>query len=350
MDGYYSFNQSSAVILPLPGSTNPFGILPAGDPTTNALATFFAQLVESNCQPMFTNAARAVGLQHQNYWTDGKAVAETVAFELDETILTTSNFKFPLLYVHQTEEMYDQWTLTNLMVHRFYEVSWIFPPLTTTQSSVLTYFQQMASKAWLGFGQQGYDPKVSPNGPSIWKTAGVSMGSFENAIFDKYPGLIGRQGNETAAYFPFVRMTLSLAERYQAPVPQPNGTPFTGVSITANLIDGYAPGNPLHFADGYAEPGITLTTSSPATGYITGGTIVTITGSGFYNNLITQPSNQLSICGVPVQNAMTISPSQLMLVTSPLLNTNNQNLTGNIVLIDQLGISHMLVNGFTYIA
>lgn len=347
MDGYYSFDAGT--IFPLPNNTNPLAILPAADPTVQTLATFFAQLLNTNLQPAFSNACAAVNLSHSTLpnFVNSQVVAQTIAYELDETLLSTTNFKFPLLYIYNEGEEYDQWTLTNLMIHRHFTIAWILPPLTPTQYTSLYPFLQLATKTWLGYGQQGYDPKVHPNGPNVWKTAGVSFGTIESCEMTKYEGTMMKNNKEMAAWFPCLEFRMSLMERYQAPVPQNYPLPFNGATVDLSVIDGYNPANPIdNFIDGYIYPNIVLNSCSPATGSIGGGTLLTIQGIGFVPEKLRYAS-QLTICGSPASAVSINSASIMAAVTNPGV-TGTANITGDIVFTDLEGNQYTLVNGYTY--
>lgn len=339
-DGYFSFNNDN-VIYPIPSGTNSFQLL-SYDPTQQTLATFFKALLDSNLQPAFNQAVLACKLNLPNLVL-GQTVGELVAYELDETLLTTTNYNFPLLYVHDEGSDFDQTTLVYSSLHRHFTVSWILPPLTPTQYTVLNPFFHLVQEAWLGYGLQGYDPKI--NTTNVWYTAGVSFGSIEDCIITKYDGTMkDKSGHEMQAYFPCLELRLTLVEENQLPVPQNYPNLFGGVSIQLNLVDGYNPSNPIdNLIDGYVYPALSITATSVASGTEQGGTWLYLTGTGFDSNQLAE----VTICGAPAAAYATKSASVLLVITNPaIFGTVGQ--TGDIVLIDNGGNTYTLPNSFTY--
>lgn len=351
MDGYFSFDSS--VIYPLPASTSSTAILQAADPTIYAVATFFKQILNTNLEPVFSQAALANNLNHANLdnWVDNVAVAQTITFPLDKTLLTTIDFKFPLLNIYEEDAKFDQLTLTNSAIRRNLIVQWILPPLTAKQYNNIYPFFQLAAKAVLGYGQQGYDPKVNPNGPSIWKTAGLSFGFMYGYKLKKLAGIFKAfsvQDQRIQAYFPSIEFKLSFEEKNQLPVLQNFNTKFTEVILTENLVDGYNPANPINnFIDGYIFPDISLTSCTPGSGTINGQTLLVIEGTGFNAAKFKSPL-QLTICGSPVIKLVVKSPTVIQAITNPGIN-GTSGTPGDIVLTDNDGNVATLTNGYTYL-
>lgn len=337
-DGYYAFNSS---IFPLESLGNdPRPTFQIGDPVLYQVCAFFTQLLNTNLMPRLSNEAVVSGLTHSNYdnWQDNLAVAQTVMFPLYPQILTTTDFQFPLLAIHVEEEHLHQWTLTNTSVRADVVLSWVLPPLTPRQMNRLYPFFRDAVKAWLAYGPQGYDPKVNPQGPSVWQTAGLSFGAMQSVRYMPYLGL---DKDKKHAYFPSIQMRISLLERAQQPVPQ-NYEAFSGIStLQENLVDGYNPANPIvDFIDGYVYPNISLTSCVPNSGTINGNTLLTIYGTGFPAEKIAR----VSVCGADVRAFNVQSPTVLLAVTNPGITTG----TGDIVAYDQQNNPYTLHNGFTY--
>jgi len=295
-------------------------------------------LLNANLLPRFTDEAVACGMTHAKLdnWVDGYAVAQRTFFILNESLLRVNDLKFPHLNVVVEEEHPTNITLTNSAVKRDICVSWILPPLNAMQSNRLIPFQGLASKTFLAFGQQGYDPKTGNT--SFWKTAGLSFGSLNSVSIDYLEGF---DKHDKDAFFPVVEFRLSFWERNQLPVPE-NFETFTSVYLQENLVDAGNPANPIvPFIDGYIEPNVTITSCTPNTGSIQGQTLIAIQGTGFLPGKIIQ----LSVCGASITNFMIQSQTMIVAITVPGIIGIS---TGDVVLTDNLGNSYALVNGYTY--
>jgi hypothetical protein len=342
-DGYLSFNSQ---VWPLQSSATP--ILELADPVLFQMATFFEQLLNTNLLPRFHDECVACGLTHSNLdnFVDNVGVAQTITFPLNSSILRVNDFKFPLLNIYPKEEEYINFTLTNIASTRTFHIQWILPPLSAFQYNRLYPFLSYTSKILHAYGVQGYDPKTNPTGPSFWKRANLSFGSWDTAEYSELEGFLNRGSNNTdlPAIFPALEIQLTFTERNQLPVPE-NFIPFTGISLLQeNLVDGYNPANPIsNFVDGYIFPDITLTNCTPNSGSINGGKMVIIEGTGFEPEKILTAS-QLVICGSVVRQVIVKSPTVLMAFTNPGISVG----IGSIVLTDLQGNNYILSNGYTY--
>lgn len=340
-DGYFGF---SSAVYPLESLTaDPTPVIKIGDPVLYAVASAFAQFLNTNLAPRFFNEAAACRMTHANLdnWVDNTVVAQIIDYPLDPQALRVTNYKFPLMSVYVEEEHFHQYTLVYNSVRRDIVIAWILPPMAPEQMNRMYEFFGIASKTWLAYGPQGYDPKVTPSGPSFWTNCNLSFGMMNGV---KYLPYLGLNKDKTNAYFPSIQMRISFVERNQYPVPQ-NYETFTGIStLQENLVDGYNPANPIvDFIDGYIQPDITLTSCTPNTGSVQGNTLVVIQGTGFdvaKLNVV----NPLVICGAPVAQLVVRSPTVIMAVTNPSPGVG----VGNIVLTDFQGNTYTLGNGFTY--
>jgi hypothetical protein len=343
MDSLFQFN--AGYTLPAPSLTvNPTAIVQLIDPTIYQLSNFFAQLLNTNLMPRFAQEAQECGLTHENLdnFVDNVAVAQKTAFPLHRLTLQGNDFKFPMLNVMIEQEQPHQITLTNVGIKRDICVSWVLPPLTIRQYNRLYYFLSEVSKIWTGYGQQGFDPKVMPNGPSVWQTAGLSYGSLNNVKFGHFQGL--NKDGKLSVDFPSIQYRLSFVERNQLPVAQ-NYQSFSHVTYQQSIYDGYNIANPINnFVDGYVYPNITLTSCSPNTGTIKGYTLVQINGTGFTAGKI-QSLSQITVCGAQVASFLIQSETVIIIVTNPGITTG----IGDIVLTDLDSNKYVLSNAFTYV-
>lgn len=341
-DGYISFDSQ---VIPVASITvDPTSIIKLTDPVLYTAATFFQQLLQTNLQPRFSREAVAVGLTHASLdnWVDDEIVSQTTAFPLNSLTLQGNDFKFPHLNAVVEHEEPFQFSLTNSGIQRDLAISWLLPPLSVRQYNRLYHFLSQASKVWIAYGQQGYDPKV--NKVNVWATCNASFGSLNSVDFDNFRGL-DKDGN-LEVHFPAIIFRLSVFERQQLPVPNNYTIPINSFSIDINLVDGYSPANPINFIDGYVYPNIYLSSCNPSSGSIQGGTTVLLTGQGFFSNKLSDQSS-ITIAGAPVSVWEIKTDNLIQLLTPPgIIGTSGQ--TGAIVLTDNLGYTYNLSNCYTY--
>lgn len=343
-EALFSFNNT---VLPAPSLLdNSIAVIKLTDPVLYTLAIFFGELLQTNLMQRFSEEAVHCGLTHTalDNFLDGYAVAQITSFPLHNLTLKENDFKFPMLNVVCESEEPHQQTLTNSALIRHFCVSWVLPPLTARQYNRLYHFLGVASKVFLAYGQQGYDPKgsVFNRTNNAWGSCNVAFGTLDDVSYEHFYGF-DKAGQEVD--FPAVQFRLSLFEQNQLPVPQNYPIPFNSISmLRLNLIDGYAPGDPINdFIDGYVFPNLLISSCSPSSGSIVGGTILSITGTGF-DKVKLQNASQLTICGIPASNVSILSPTLMKAVTSPTMNVK----LGNLVFTDLAGVSASLTNAYAY--
>jgi hypothetical protein len=346
-DGYFSYytQATGSYIWPATGGiAYPQQTLQISDPTINAIAAFFSQILQSNLLPRFANECSACGLLHSNLdsFVDGVAVAQTIVFPLNKDLLKIDAFRFPLLAIQPVSETYHNFSLTKLVTERMFNVSWILPPLTPLQYNRLYPFFGMASKALLAFGSQGYDPKVS--NISIWQEIGVSFGFMDSVSYEPYNGL-NKQGS--SVFFPTIELEMSFVERNQDPVIVNFSDDFTEVDLLQiDLHDGYNQAAPItNFIDGYVFPNITIDSCSPATGTVQGNTLVLIKGAGFDPAKVAG----VSLDNSPAKQFVVKGPNLIMAISNP--SPNFPIYTGSIgpiTITDTLNNQYSLPSGFAY--
>lgn len=333
-------SQIGNVVFPLPSiGSNPTPIIQLADPVEYQICSFFSQLLNTNLLPRFSDEAAACGLTHANLqnWIDGYAVAQTVAFPLYPAILKSTDFKFPLMAVHPVGSDPIQVTLTDSAIQRTLVISWVFPPLSPVQMNKMYHFLGDAEKVWMLYGQQGYDPKVNSN--SIWQTAGLSFGALLEIDYEPYLGLNQKDEDN---YFPSIQFTIQVVEKNIRPVPQ-NFTTFNNLNLQLNVVDGYNIASPIvNFIDGYITPDISITSCTPNTGSVNGGTLVYVHGNGFSADKIKR-ADQLTFNGSPAKQITVLTPTLMLALTNP-----NVAGTGNVVFTDLQGNTYQLTNGFTF--
>lgn len=337
IDAIWSWNANDTA-YPLPSSVdNPNPALLLGDLTLYTVGNFSRQILNSNLLPRFAQDMLAAGVNNANLSTyvDGTAVAQVVTYPLYPQILTQASYKFPLLSVCQTGMQSNQLTLVKTSIKRDFSISWILPPMDGPQLNRFQPYLSIAAKALQGFLSQGYDPKISTI--NNWKTAGVSYGTVGDVSLKPF---IGRDKDGRDIVFPTLTISLSLIERNQLGLTQNYPNNFTSATLQLDLVDGYNPANPIiNFIDGYITPNITVSNVSPNAGTIQGGTLITLTGTGF--NILTK---QITVCGAPTRGFQVISLTQIQFITSPGIAVG----VGDIVFTDNQNNTTVIPGVFTY--
>lgn len=345
-DGYLQFNSQ---VWPLPSNlVNPAPIIQLANPVMYQICSFFQQILNTNLMPRWAQECAACGMTHNflDAFIDGYPVAQTVSFPVEDLLAEANEFKFPLLSIHALGTSSQQWTLTNTAVRTEYKLCWVLPPMTDLQYNRLYDFMHYAEEVLVGYGAQGYDPKVNTN--SVWEACNVSFGSFYGTERVFYEGVI--RGRATASSrFPVLEFFFSFQERNQQPVRQNYQNGFVSpVGIQLNLVDPENPANPLdNFIDGYVYPNITVVSCSPSSGTINGNTMLLIQGTGFSTEVI-QSANQILICGAPAKAVTVKSPTAMLVITSPGINGTAGQI-GDVVILDQNGNAYTLPDAYTYV-
>ena len=340
VDALWGFDAAD---FPLPSLlSNPTPLVQLADPVIYQLGNFFANVLNANLLPRFSDEAHKCGLTHANMdnWVDGYAVNDIIPYPINPALLKVTAFAFPLLSIYPEKESYHSVSLMKTGKMRDLVISWVLPPMTPRQYNHMYPFLGVASSAMEIYGQQGVDPKVNPN-RSVWNIAGLSFGSLNTCDYKPYMGLDAAGKN---AYFPSIQMRLSFVERSQ--IVNQGYPAFESAYVELDLYDGYNISNPIdNFIDGYVAPTMTMTSASPATGTVQGGTWITVTGTGFVSNLIGYPW-QITVCGAQASSFAILNKTQLRIITSPSI--GGAIGIGSIVITDTQSNTVSLHNSFTY--
>jgi hypothetical protein len=341
-DGYWSFNNGETYPLPdYSADSTPSLIL--GDQTLYTVANFFRNITNSNLQPRFSEDMSNAGIKNANIptYVDNTAVAQVVTYPLYPNILTTSQFKFPLMSVSQTGMQSVMFTSVKTSVKRDFAVTWVLPPMTAPQLNVLQAHLSIAAKSWMAYGSIGYDPKLSTT--SAWNQAGIAFGELGKVSMMPFKGNKPVENGWQEVMFPAITLNLSLWEVNQLGLPINYPIILGDIGIQLNVADGYNINNPLNnFIDGYVYPNLTLTSISPNSGSIQGDTLCFITGQGFN----AANTYTVSVNGAVGKSVLVRSPVMLQFITNQSINAATG--TGNLVVSDNLGNTATLTNGWTY--
>jgi hypothetical protein len=343
-DAYWSFTNNT--VYPLPDTSvnaTPTALL--GDLTLYTLANFARQLLNSNLLPRFASDMLNVGISNANLPTyqDGYAVSEVVFYPLYPNILSTTNFKFPLLSISQKGMTPFEFSTVYNALQRDFTITWIMPPMLSTQLNALAPWLSTIAQVFTGYLPLGYDPKLNQTN-SCWLNIGIGWGQTGKVNLAPFKGQQVVNGNFQDAVFPAFSIDYSLVELEQLGLPQNFPYSFTGLDITQYTADGYNPNNPFLFTDAYAPVGLGITSLTPNSGSArNGNTLVILDGYTF----ISSNTYTVSLNGSTCKAVTVTNPNVLMCVSNPSINYATG--TGNVVVTDQFGNSTTFVNGWTYI-
>jgi len=331
-DGYlFGYNST---IFPAPvGST-----LASLDPATQTILRFFTNVLQLNLGAAFSADALSCGLTHTklNNFVDGYVVGQAISFPPD-SILQSSDVKFPLLSVHRVSRKFTQHSTMKIIIESEYAVTYVLPPLAAEQFNKLYKYLSAISDVLIQRSWLGYDPNYN-NGEQVWKTANIAYALLDK---DEYGSFLG---SDSKTEYPSLKISLRVMEETQ--FVDSNYQSLLGVDATISNVDGYNTSNPvLHVADGYINPNLSITSISLSTGPVTGNSFVIIIGNGFDNittsNTITE---SLTFNNAAASKLIVKSNTSIVAITGPGQTTG----TGDIVLTDNFGNVSIVSSGWTY--
>lgn len=326
-DGYNFAWQSTT----FPNPTGP-------DNVSSTILRFFQNIIQINLGTSFATDAISCGLVNPTfgYIVNGNMCPQAVSFPVD-SLLKTTNFKFPLLSAYRLTREFQQFTDMKLMIKSNYAVNFILPPLSVEQYNVLYKYLAEVSDVLVDRSWRGFDINYN-GGEQVWKTAKIAYTLLNK---DEYGSFLGQDGKTE---FPSIRFHMSVLEESQ--FVESNYPAMSNIFVKTDLYDGYNLSNPYdNIADGYVNPDLSVISLSVNSGTAAGGTVVAIMGDGFLNVLPSQlASYAVTLNGAPV-NKILVKSNQIIIVVSgpgPLG-------SGDIVITDKLGETSILVGEWVYI-
>jgi hypothetical protein len=336
-DGYFwSFNYA---IYPL-GLPVIDPILSYNDPVTAVLSQYFIAVLGNYLNASFAEEIQRAGLLGNTDYlnANGYVIGTWVTNPLNPSLLTTANYKFPLVSLYREKENYEQFTLVKEGVRSYYVLSYVLPPLTAPQYNRLYSFLSVISKTILRFGFRGNDPLYLSGAP-VFVSAGMTFEIWTGATYEPIVAMEPKTGQ--SLFFPKIDIRFNVFEREKAV--NSNFEPLTDIFVEVDLVDdGYAAQPVLNFADGYVEPNITIAGFSPATGSINGNTPIAISGTGFDSNIVFQ----VLVAGVPATLGRS-QPNLLIVFTGPVIGSPPP--PGPITVIDTSGNLYVSSGNYTYV-
>lgn len=219
--------------------------------------------------------------------------------------------QFPLLACYRKDSKYTQKTAAWYHDRCEFDLLYILPPLTAAQTEVMTPAFHAVEVLLVEKTVYGFDPNYAPPGGTAGQQPwSLNFAGVEEVGFDR--GHWGTWEGNGSLKFPYLHLEGYFLER---DMPVPFNNVLAGVDTTIDLVA--QDGTQIPFAQ-VDIPTIapTVTSLSTAAGPATGGTSVSISGTGFIQAVNYGPA-QLNVMfgGVPAASVTWVSATQINVVT-----------------------------------
>lgn len=308
----YAQQKIGAVSTPLETS-NANTLLFDADPALAYALDFWSSMIRLYEGPRIIQAAAAAGL----VWTD--SVAQRYPWPPDLETQETQ-FTFPLLAAYRKDSKYEWKELSWERDRCEIDLVYILPPLMASQLEQIVPIFRAIEGTIRKATTRGFDPNYTPpggtQGQQPWSApfAGVEEIGFDRGHYGTWPGAAPLK-------FPFLHMEGYIIERDMY-VQATNK--LAGVDTTIGLLgaDGTSVSPFVQMATALSP--VTIASLSVATGPVTGGTSVTLTGTNFLNG----PQfgiAQLSVMfgGYPAASVVWNSATSVIAVTPAMLGSGS---------------------------
>ena len=296
MSGDYDLFRHGGVGYPLPAAlTNP--LLQDADPVLAAALDFFSSQLDKFLGARLKAQAAPYGI------IINKAVGKALALEPTPDILA-ENFVFPLMCLWRVTEAESELTTGWDSDAGVWTFAYVLPLMPPAAKIVLSPILRSVGRVVAHATKQGFDPDYQ-SGKLVWNDAGVQQINLKELRY----GNVEAIAQEAAAY-KAIMGTFEVRERDMYAMGDLE--PFTGADAGIDLqaVDGTTLPDAVDFAT-YPLP--TIASLSPNVGSKAGGTLVTLTGSGYRPGTPTK----LALDGVPCTAVNVLSSTQLQAVTGP---------------------------------
>lgn len=347
MSGPYTQFRVGAVAQPLPNPGSN-ALLFDADPALAYYLDFWTYVLNTYPGPRLIAAAAACVPSPVAITS---AVAQ--AYPYDPTpYLRENQFKFPLLAAYRKRGMTGRETAGWNHDRGYFELVYALPPLDAAQAEQLVPILNAVAQALRYKTVQSFDPGYTPPGGSVGQAIATPTGGFSGcegagfgdpyrdpADFVEYGTLEG-SGN---LFFPTLRMQGYFLERdfYVS-----DGNTLTGADVTIDLVapDGTAI-DP--FAQVSTQPAPTVASLSVTSGSHTGGTAVTITGTGFIKGSGAKPQGPTVLFGGALATNVAWVSSTSITCTTPAVSGAGAYPLG-VTVVNPDGQSGSLPSAFTF--
>lgn len=282
--------QVGGIVEPI--STDTTSLLSRCDPTTRFALDYFAWIIRNYPgDGLLLAAITKTGLRGPNDRPITDAVMQM--YPDDPVPYLASNFlRFPCLAMYRKDAKYRKHSAGYYDDRAAFDLIYLLPPLDAGQASNILPILTAIEKAIRQKTVQSFDPQYTPPGGTLgdspWglKYACVEEIGFDGSSRGKLP--------DTNMVFPYLLMSGFVIER-DMPLP---GPAFAGADITVNLVAPDGTSIPNFMAVSTQGPP-TLTSVTPATGTISGGTGITLAGTLFLQGasvlIGTQPATSVVV-------------------------------------------------------
>lgn len=268
----YARSQIGNVVTPL-STTSGNTLLQDADPTIFFALDFFSGLIRIYEEARLLQAATAAGMTNI-----GAAVAQRYPW-VPELETQQNQFQFPLMAMYRKDATTTQLTTAWEDDKTDFDLVYVLPPMTAAQTEQIAPVLNAIAGTLRKGATRGFDPNYTPPGGSlgslVWGAAGANFewGGFSRWHYLTWPAASGLK-------FPCLLMEGTFVERDM----YVQGTnKFAGADTEVDVVagDGTIVTSVINTSTQQAP---TITTVSPSTGPVAGGTSVTITGSLFLQN------------------------------------------------------------------
>lgn len=261
MADYGSFAVGGVTYPLLAGTAR--SLLEDADPALYHAARFLAAMLGIHMGARLTAQAQLEGLKLA-------ATRKVLAFEPAPELITDVH-AFPLFALYRKTEVEQEQSLSLGRNVSEWEFSYLLPTLSPRQHEVLSPILRSVGRIIKHAVRVGWDPAYE-DGLKVWQLAGIQSARMLRA---EYTGF--RRQDEFTAYYRAVTGRIEVVER-DMPLPG-SFEPFGGGNLSIDAVE--HDGTDINFLVAQTHPPPTLTGVAPSSGTRQGGTVVTLTGTGF---------------------------------------------------------------------
>lgn len=332
MTDYASFSYGGAG-YPLQPIANGQSLLRDADPALFYMLEFYAAVLRIHLEDRFLAECGALGVDSS---VINGIVGETIPID-PAPYLIESQLKFPLLAAHRksTKFIYEG---QSKLAKDEYEVTYVLPSLQAGEAERLSPILRGVVAVIDDRTEQGMDPSYAPSSPPglpgdpLWVRAGIARAEVKSISY-------GGFGPVNDLFFPAVTIGLELEE-----ISAPSTTElvgYTGVDVAIDSKDDDGT-TVADVSDFQTNPAPTLTSATPNSGTKQGGTVVTLTGTGF----VVGTTPIVTFGGIAATGVRVLSTTQIQCTTAA--HDAFPTFAADIVIMDIEGLSATLTAGYTF--
>lgn len=260
------------------------------------------------------------------------AVVQTASIEPEPSLLA-DQFKFPLLALYRVKDVWDEHTIAYDKSSSIWEFAYLLPPLTPLQAKSIQPILRAASVTLRRVIHRGTDPAYN-NGEPVWHNAGIQKARLVECTYGGWAKI-----DQLDQFYRALTGTIAVLER-EMPITS-EFDDFNGADVEIDLKEDGQPSID-DFDDFDTYPAPTIASLSVTSGSASGGTSVTITGTGFRVN--TKP--RVLFDGAAADAVTVVSSTQITCITPP--HAAYPSFVADVMVIAADGQIATLENAFTF--